>query len=504
MYSQNTHQQFQKGENQTEKYEKNQTKKYEKTQINEHDKATKYEMLDLDINKYSITELERFFKLDYSTTPYTADDVQYKEYVIREELIKNTDTNRKIKAELVTFLEKAKRLLIATKCSPPPPPNSIPYNFRLDPTPNYPTPSISVSRNEELVVPTYLKPLHTTNGNQYYTGLLNPIESRIKTINLCIDTLFRKNYVSTKSTDFTYILPKVINHVVSLKLSSVEFPVVWNTFSTIDKNNIMYISLYNMKVNGDAIPDVVDFVITIPDGNYTPNTFVQTVNNIFNQHGDIGLNFLWCEVDSVSLSTIIRARNYITEETVGGSFPFYTESSQFSPEFYFTVDFSLKNNMYLRPYYKNLGWILGFRESFYTVKPDNITTSYTATLMYPVVYEGYLKSESIFGSNINSYFFVEVDDFQNNFPTDSVIAANDPYGNYLGKNIIARLVIVSGVNTTVNDNGSDLIFKKRDYFGPVNIEKLKIRILNRFGDVININQNDYSMTFEITTLNMNG
>jgi hypothetical protein len=102
---------------------------------------------------------------------------------------------------------------------------------------------------------------------------------------------------------------------------------------------------------------------------------------------------------------------------------------------------------------------------------------------------------------INNYLFVEVDDFQNNFPTDSIISTNDTFGNYLGKNIIARLIISTGVNTILNDNGADLIFKKRDYFGPVNLEKLKIRILNRFGDVVNIGQNDYSMTFEVTTVN---
>jgi len=142
MYStNNTPQQSQKGE-----YQRS-------NQMEKDDEMAKYEMLDLDINKYSILDLEQFFKLDYTTSPYTANDVQYKEYIIREELLQNTDTNRKIKAELVSFLEKAKHLLIAAKCPPPPPPTSIPYNFRLDPTPAYPTPSISVSRNEELIVP---------------------------------------------------------------------------------------------------------------------------------------------------------------------------------------------------------------------------------------------------------------------------------------------------------------------------------------------------------------
>jgi len=468
------------------------------------------ELLDLDINKYTVSDLERFFKLNYSVAPYTADDVQYKEYVIREELMKNVQTNKKFKSELVTFLEKAKRIIILAKCPTNAlVPTSIPNNFRLDPTPDYPLPSLSLSRNEELVVPTYIKPIHATNGNQYYNGTINPIETRLKTTNLCIDTLFRKNYFSTKSTDFTYFLPKIINNVVSLKMSSFEFPLLWNTFTANDKNNVMYVSLYNMQINGEPIPDVVDFEIIIPDGNYTQNTFIQTVNNIFTSRGDIGLDFLWCEVDTVTNSTVFRARNFYSESVIGltNSFPFYnvdSQTTQYSPDFYFTIDFSLKNDMYMRPTYKNLGWILGFRDTFYTVTPANTVTSYTALLTSKINYTCYLRSESIFGNNLNSYFFIEVDDFQNNFPTDNIIATNDSYGNYLGKNIIARCIIGGNAGVNLTDNGADLTFKKRDYFGPVNIEKLKIRILNRYGDVIDTNKSDFSITFEITTVNMNG
>ena len=42
--------------------------------------------------------------------------------------------------------------------------------------------------------------------------------------------------------------------------------------------------------------------------------------------------------------------------------------------------------------------------------------------------------------------------------------------------------------------------KKRDYFGPVNIEKLHIKILNKFGELAdNVNTN-YSLTFQFETL----
>ena len=77
------------------------------------------------------------------------------------------------------------------------------------------------------------------------------------------------------------------------------------------------------------------------------------------------------------------------------------------------------------------------------------------------------------------------------------MSVSDTNSNYLGKNIIARITITSGINTIVTDNASDQIFKKREYFGPVNIDKFKIRLLNRFGDVINLNNNDYSFTLEL-------
>ena len=457
-----------------------------------------YESLDLDINNYTISDLECFFKLNNKT--YDADEVQYKEYLIREQLLKSGHVNAKFKAELVSFLESAKRWIIAAKCPAPTPPTSIPADFRLDPTAGIPVPPVSIHRTEELIYPTPIRPLHTTNGNQFYTGHINPIETRLKTCNICIDTLFRKNYTVTKSTDFTYMLPKVINNVVSLKLASFNFPVVWNIFSSTDKNNIMYLSLYNMN---DLSNDTINFKIVIPDGNYTQTTIAQTLNNIFSKNSDSGLNYLWCEIDPITLGTVIRARNSTTEIEAGGAFPFDSTNGNvhYSPDFYFTVNFSLETEGIIRPAYKNLGWLLGFRKTFYTIKYSNTQTSYLATTFSAVTYNAYLISESFFGSAINNYLFVEVDDFQNNFPTDSIISSNDTVGNYLGKNIIARLVVSTGVNTILNDNGSDLIFKKRDYFGPVNLEKLKIRVLNRFGEVVNIGHNDYSMTFELTTVN---
>lgn len=467
------------------------------------------ESLDLNIQNYSINDIERFFRL--SNTNYSSDMVELKEAEIRQQLLRSGHINKKYKRDLIFFLEDAKKWLISEKCSPPPKATSIPSNFRLDPTPTLPVPSISgsIGREQELINNPIVEYTHISSGNgknDFFRGWMNPIEKRIHTVNLCIDTLFRKNYTSTCSSDFIYHLPKVLNNVVSMKLTSMEFPRVWNVFSTKNNNNTMTIYLYNMN----GFPDS-SYNILIPDGNYTQITFANTLNNIFNVIGN-GLDFLWCEIQDITLSTVIRARNKQSEKCSGGPFPFDPSSKYYSPDFCFSIDFSVDkntvsvcNNNDTHPHlYKNLGWMLGFRKRKYNVTPNDENLIFTNNDFVPILYKGYLRSESFFGSTIDNYVFLEIDDFHNNFPTDSIISSIGHDGNYIGKNILGRITLTSGPNTIINDNGSDKIFKERQYYGPVNLEKFKIRLLNRFNDVIDLNINDYSLTLEIKQLYSSG
>jgi len=137
---------------------------------------------------------------------------------------------------------------------------------------------------------------------------------------------------------------------------------------------------------------------------------------------------------------------------------------------------------------------MGFREETYTITQDNYYVSLIDSLT-PIVYEGYLISESSYGSTMDNYMFLEIDDYHNNFPTNTFVSTNT--NSYIGKNILARIVLTSGANTIITDNASDCIFKKREYFGPIKLEKFRIRILNRFGEVIQLKQNDYSFVLEL-------
>jgi hypothetical protein len=50
------------------------------------------------------------------------------------------------------------------------------------------------------------------------------------------------------------------------------------------------------------------------------------------------------------------------------------------------------------------------------------------------------------------------------------------------------------------DNGSDFIYKKRDYFGPVDISKISIKLLNQIGGFVNLLDSEYSFSLQVTTV----
>jgi len=415
--------------------------------------------LDLEITNYKISDLETFFKLPPN---YTKEIVKEREESIKSKILNSDELSKENKNNISTFLSKARQLLI-NKQAP-------------------------VIKHED-------PPIIHTKQEEFIPSELNPLEKRTTTKTLCIDTLFRENHSKTKSTDFIYKLPVYISNIVSMQLTSFEFPNMINFFSSENNSNTFEIGLYNVNTgeydsSGNQILSDVSYTILIPDGNYMSNTFQTILNNIFQSTDSIGLKFLKAEV-GLQTNTIIRVNN--SDIDTIGNFPYDVSDNFYSPDFYFQLNFAIEN----KPLYKTAGWMMGFREETYTITQDNYYVSLIDSLT-PIVYEGYLISESSYGSTMDNYMFLEIDDYHNNFPTNTFVSTNT--NSYIGKNILARIVLTSGANTIITDNASDCIFKKREYFGPIKLEKFRIRILNRFGEVIQLKQNDYSFVLELKQL----
>jgi hypothetical protein len=69
--------------------------------------------------------------------------------------------------------------------------------------------------------------------------------------------------------------------------------------------------------------------------------------------------------------------------------------------------------------------------------------------------------------------------------------------DYLEKNILAKIPLHVDRFHILYDNNSTLISKKRDYFGPIDIAKFSIKLLDQYGDAVDLNDSEYSFTLEL-------
>mgnify|MGYP007117426910 FL=1 len=96
---------------------------------------------------------------------------------------------------------------------------------------------------------------------------------------------------------------------------------------------------------------------------------------------------------------------------------------------------------------------------------------------------------------MNTYMYLSVDDFVSN-KKDQIIGIKKD--SYIGDNILARIQINNPLFSIIVNNNEDNVFKKRDYFGDVKIRKLHVRILDKFGRVMNLNNSEVSLSIELT------
>jgi hypothetical protein len=212
-----------------------------------------------------------------------------------------------------------------------------------------------------------------------------------------------------------------------------------------------------------------------------------------------------------------------------------------------TFDFSYKeptrqqntvNNLYNQisnNIYKDqltLGWLLGFRGNYINNTTSTITTSSNlqqntlnairnrhSTLLIKKNGEQYLEknnyccentsttinnifvyncessdlalvAESIYDPVLNRYFMLSVNDFQNNH--NRCLISPSLSESMSDTNLLAK--VYSNSNETFYEN------PERLYFGPSNLSRLHIKLLDEFGRIVDLNNGDFSFTLEIEIL----
>jgi hypothetical protein len=357
------------------------------------------------------------------------------------------------------------------------------------------------------IIPNYSSVINTTK-TQYPEGVINPIQKKTITKIINIDSIFRSNYDNTMSTNFKWHLTQRETNVVSMRVSSVDVPVQWYSITDKMRRNEFQIKLYNMNDLSD-----IEHTIKVPAGNYMSDTFTNMLNIIFKKQGG-GLEYITADVDSVTAKTVIRAvdKDDILADTadIMTHAAFDASNSFYAPDFRFAIDFFPQKNNFnsnsadikdarLYEFQRTIGWYMGFRKYTYEIKKSNIVQQ--------ILYDPYhlsfsydcgIESESSYSSSRDNYIFLCIDDYNSNCVCQSIVSSTKD--SYIGNNILARLTVDTIHNTVLFDSKTDLIFKERVYMGPVTIEKMNISLINRYGEPIDLNLNNFSLTLELTKL----
>ena len=328
---------------------------------------------------------------------------------------------------------------------------------------------------------------------------MNPSSQRkYTTKTVCVDSLFRENHNDTQSSDFVYTLPVSINNVTSMRLVMSEIPYTWYTFSKAMKNNSFTVKLFNPFVTESSLNV---FNIEIPDGNYLSEDLETVINNMFLNIGQ-GLDLLIFKINFNSGKCCFRLRTNFDTIKLKEVLEYYRDyiaiddlPDEFYDNFYYELYFHLENPN--QPLYRTAGWTLGFTYESYQVFAGDVI-NYSDSLNGYQNYYYLIEGESTYGNGRLNYFFIDVDDFNNNFNSDTIVSKTS--SSYLGKNIIARISVDNGANAIITSDNSGIIKKQREYFGPVTINKLHIRIVDKYGQLIQFNSNDYSLVFEMDVL----
>ena len=295
--------------------------------------------------------------------------------------------------------------------------------------------------------------IYNTAPNEIYPGDLNSVKRITQLFNVNLNSCFRNNYFQSNPCDFLYILPSEIKNVVAMRLVSIEIPNAWYLFSTLKKNNVF-----------EIVVSSVFYKIVIPDGNYDCVALQEYLNTTYFYESDTNTD-LDSPLQSIKFS--------IDKHSLKSKFEILDNNSNSVSKMSISIHFSQENSM------NTFGWILGFRLKNYVDIYDS------------------LISEGLFDSGGDRYIYLSINDFQYNSNTSNMVCFDK---SILNENILAKIPMRDGkLSLIVNDNNHALV-KLRRYNGPITLSRLQIKIFDQFGNIIDLNHMDYSLTLELQIL----
>ena len=365
-------------------------------------------------------------------------------------------------------------------------------------------------------------------------GTMNPNLKNVTQRIICIDSKYRANIVPytnnpdgvSSSTNFTLDLSDPLTNTLTLKLYSIQIPYSWYLIDTNYENDFFFIK------NGDNYT-----CIKIDDGNYTPEELIEEINDKLQQTKDTETDYSYIEFSYKSKNGKVTITNTEQSPAQYPEIIFYGENLSCGDKIGCFKNKKINNT---------LGWILGFRG--YVDSEGNLNYGYE-------IRDSPITSESIIDTYGSKYFLLAVDDFNQNHLNKGLVSITNlnntlSLPNYYNTDLSfneaqcikdkkAPIVIsaprritqaqIYSLNEIINNRkntsttssaptttdvlaivpikkeglvtgqqfveyGSTLQLNMRTYFGPVDVERLKVRLVNDSGFTVNLNGGDWSFS----------
>jgi len=263
-----------------------------------------------------------------------------------------------------------------------------------------------------------------------------------------LDSRF-SNMKDSSYSQFRVVTPYPIKNVVRVRLASVELPLVEYIFSPSKGNTTISVRL------GFALK----YVTTqhIPSGNYTASALLSVVSTLL-QALHSGFN---CTLDpisgivSITNSTIVFAINFV----------------------------STNPSVARRTTHWGMGYYLGFRDRVITATPD------------PHRSGGFIvNGTSVCYVQPNPYYILQL-----NCP-DKAVNVMHRLDNDTYIEAFAKLILQDNYYQIQFDDSSNLMRKEQMFLSPVNIPFFEMRLLDPWGELVDMMESDWSLTLEITEI----
>lgn len=424
-------------------------------------------MFNLNIDQYNNNELLELLSINKNSL-YDIIEINSK-YEILVSKIQSSSKSIKEKKEICDFLENVKNKVIINLSEKS---NKSEIN------------TLTTTINENT---SQINPLYSSSSSKSKNLFVEKI--------VTIDTRFRPNYSNNNGTNFIYTMGQPITNVTKMELISVEIPQVYCIMSDYYQN-----SSFMLKIDNTEHMINLPNIYLLDHGTKDYNNYSKLINlcnNYFEKHENKLINRCSFFLPVVSEDVTVLTNLFFIFDTEG------LKDIEIPKSIELHFEKTPELGKAVRDLRSKLGWMLGFKSPVVKLSPVNEMKHIfdTDLTLNEVDYKNklFIRADAPIQLTSSKYIYLIVDDFNSNklenFVVDDITLKGCDSSISLGGNILAKILFDSGSQFYTVDR---LVSVERQYTGPVDIQKIKISLIDEFGRILDLNNIDWSFSIKLS------